>query len=70
MRVTKVRHGDLHRAAGQEFGEVLVEGLVRASCLADAVRPEFWRPVLLDRTALLRQVSARLNALGATPRRS
>ncbi|WP_051767618.1 hypothetical protein [Amycolatopsis vancoresmycina] len=56
--------GDLRRVARQEFGEVLVEGLVRAPGLAGAREPEFWRPVLLDRTAMLRQVSARLNTLG------
>ncbi|MET8849741.1 hypothetical protein [Amycolatopsis sp. NPDC004625] len=56
--------GDLHRVAGQEFGEVLVEGLVRARGSADAVRPEFWRTVLLDRVTLLRELSAKLNALG------
>lgn len=56
--------GDLARVAGQEFGEVLVEGLSRASGLADAARPEFWGTVLLDRVAMLREVAVRLNELG------
>jgi hypothetical protein len=56
--------GDLHRVVEQEFGEVMVEGLDRATSLADATRPEFWKPVLLDRLATLSQVSRRLHELG------
>lgn len=58
--------GDLDRVAEQEFGEVLVDGLHRAASVVDAGRPEYWRPVLLDRLAMLRQVAGRLDELGVS----
>jgi hypothetical protein len=56
--------GELQRAADQEFGEVLVEGMIRTPSSDQAIRPEFWRQVLRDRRAMLQQLSDRLEGLG------
>ncbi|WP_146173815.1 hypothetical protein [Saccharothrix carnea] len=56
--------GDLSRAAGQEFGEVLVEGLARRSRTDVATRPEFWQPVLVERRTMLRGLADRMARRG------
>ncbi|KJK45097.1 hypothetical protein UK23_27110 [Lentzea aerocolonigenes] len=57
---------DPQRAAAQEFGEVLVEGLLRTPRLSEVVSPGFWRSLLDERRAMLRELSAGLVERGVS----